>query len=254
MLLRSITQHVKEQNWFAVGLDFTIVVIGVYIGMQVANQNEIRSFNDKEFKLLIELKREIEASVKDVNIKIDTIKQVVSAIERSASFIEKKESCANECWPVLVDFLHASQWFTLDVTRTTYDEMRRLSLPRSRKIVDAVEVYLSQNKLSAIVAIDKPAFREHVRGLVPIAVHEIYWVTCYEAKDGNETYILGCPKGVSDAVAQRAVDAIVQSPKILENLTFWYSDQYFMPDTLTIQNEAATKAIEAIELELKSRR
>lgn len=43
MLLRRITQHVKEQNWFAVGIDFAIVVIGVFVGIQVANWNEARS-------------------------------------------------------------------------------------------------------------------------------------------------------------------------------------------------------------------
>ena len=42
MLLRRITQHVKEQNWFAVGIDFVIVVIGVFIGLQVANWNDAR--------------------------------------------------------------------------------------------------------------------------------------------------------------------------------------------------------------------
>lgn len=39
MLLRRVTKHVKEQNWFAVGIDFFIVVMGVFIGMQVANWN-----------------------------------------------------------------------------------------------------------------------------------------------------------------------------------------------------------------------
>lgn len=33
MLLRSITKHVKEQNWFAVALDFVIVVFGVGAAM-----------------------------------------------------------------------------------------------------------------------------------------------------------------------------------------------------------------------------
>ena len=42
MLLRRITQHIKAQNWFAVGVDFIIVVIGVFIGIQVANWNETR--------------------------------------------------------------------------------------------------------------------------------------------------------------------------------------------------------------------
>ena len=35
MILRSLTKHVKDQNWFAVGLDFFIVVVGVFIGLQV---------------------------------------------------------------------------------------------------------------------------------------------------------------------------------------------------------------------------
>lgn len=35
MLLRRITEHVKAQNWTAVGLDFVIVVVGVFVGLQV---------------------------------------------------------------------------------------------------------------------------------------------------------------------------------------------------------------------------
>lgn len=33
MLLRRITKHVKDQNWFAVGIDFIIVVIGVGVAL-----------------------------------------------------------------------------------------------------------------------------------------------------------------------------------------------------------------------------
>ena len=43
MILRRITEHVKTQNWFAVGIDFCIVVIGVFIGIQVANWNEAQA-------------------------------------------------------------------------------------------------------------------------------------------------------------------------------------------------------------------
>lgn len=39
MLLRRITNHVRDQNWFAVFIDFLIVVVGVFIGIQVANWN-----------------------------------------------------------------------------------------------------------------------------------------------------------------------------------------------------------------------
>jgi hypothetical protein len=42
MLLRSVVDHVKAQNWTAVGIDFCIVVVGVFIGIQVANWNDAR--------------------------------------------------------------------------------------------------------------------------------------------------------------------------------------------------------------------
>ena len=33
MLLRRVIEHVNTQNWFAVGIDFVIVVVGVVIGI-----------------------------------------------------------------------------------------------------------------------------------------------------------------------------------------------------------------------------
>ena len=35
MILRRISEHVKAQNWFAVGVDLVIVVVGVFIGIEV---------------------------------------------------------------------------------------------------------------------------------------------------------------------------------------------------------------------------
>jgi hypothetical protein len=35
MILRRITEHVKTQNWVAVVIDFVIVVVGVFIGLEV---------------------------------------------------------------------------------------------------------------------------------------------------------------------------------------------------------------------------
>lgn len=40
MLLRRVTQHVKTQNWFAVFIDFLIVVIGILIAFQITNWSE----------------------------------------------------------------------------------------------------------------------------------------------------------------------------------------------------------------------
>ncbi|MBI1391936.1 MAG: hypothetical protein GC152_04265 [Alphaproteobacteria bacterium] len=52
MILRRISQHVKDQNWFAVGLDFVIVVIGVLLAIQVANWNEVRQERAEETRIV----------------------------------------------------------------------------------------------------------------------------------------------------------------------------------------------------------
>lgn len=61
MLLRRITEHVKAQNWTAVALDFVIVVVGVFIGIQVANWNEARADRVEERQLLTRLHDETKA-------------------------------------------------------------------------------------------------------------------------------------------------------------------------------------------------
>jgi len=42
MLLRRVIEHVKAQNWFAVAIDFVIVVVGVFVGLQVNTCNAAR--------------------------------------------------------------------------------------------------------------------------------------------------------------------------------------------------------------------
>lgn len=61
MLLRRITEHVKSQNWFAVGLDFLIVVVGVFIGLQAANWNAARTDAIREQEIFADLLEDLQA-------------------------------------------------------------------------------------------------------------------------------------------------------------------------------------------------
>ncbi len=61
MLLRSISKHVKDQNWFAVFIDFFIVVVGVFIGIQVANWNQLNIDRKDETVLLHDLHTDVES-------------------------------------------------------------------------------------------------------------------------------------------------------------------------------------------------
>lgn len=52
MLLRRVTLHVRDQNWTAVFIDFVIVVVGVFVGLQVQDWNEFRKDRVEEQHVL----------------------------------------------------------------------------------------------------------------------------------------------------------------------------------------------------------
>ena len=52
MILRRISENVSSQNWFAVTVEFVIVVVGVFMGLQVQDWNEARKARIEEAGLL----------------------------------------------------------------------------------------------------------------------------------------------------------------------------------------------------------
>lgn len=56
MILRRLTENLRAQNWTAIGLEFLIVVIGVFLGTRVANWNQARIDKRETGLLIVELK------------------------------------------------------------------------------------------------------------------------------------------------------------------------------------------------------
>lgn len=91
MLFRSISEHVKNQNWVAVAIDFLIVVIGVFIGIQVANWNEARRASDMEKGYLIRLHEDFSESIATSQETIDFLQDQITT---QSLIISVLQSCA----------------------------------------------------------------------------------------------------------------------------------------------------------------
>jgi hypothetical protein len=61
MILCRFIAHVEAQNWTAAGLDFVIVVTGVFIGIQVSNWNDDRALRERERVYLEQLLIDLES-------------------------------------------------------------------------------------------------------------------------------------------------------------------------------------------------
>ena len=102
MLLRSITKHVKDQNWFAVALDFFIVVVGILIAFQITNWSEARSEN--KLKSLVEsrliadfeiIDQELDAAVERMEGQLINMEVWRQALRKGAVLESEKESIIN---------------------------------------------------------------------------------------------------------------------------------------------------------------
>jgi len=63
MILARITTAIREQNWFAVALEFVIVIAGVVIGFQVTTWNAERNNQDRVERAIERLQLETEQNV-----------------------------------------------------------------------------------------------------------------------------------------------------------------------------------------------
>lgn len=90
MLLRRVMEHVNAQNWFAVGIDFVIVVVGVVIGIEVANWNDVR--NNKAG-----LAASLERLDKEVSQNIDIIQEVLTIFDESREDLNQGREALNSC-------------------------------------------------------------------------------------------------------------------------------------------------------------
>ncbi len=123
MILRRPLEHAKSQNWFAVTLDFLIVVMGVFVGIEVANWNQARHDRQEERRyygqLLVDLRSDLETfstaeRLTDVH---DAAAQLV--IDRLAGKAPLRASPGRMAMAI-----HKAGWINIPyTTRGTYDEL-----------------------------------------------------------------------------------------------------------------------------------
>lgn len=63
MILRRFMHHIEDQNWFAVGLDVCVVILGVYIGIFLGDSQSAKQRADETQKALMLLRDELKSDL-----------------------------------------------------------------------------------------------------------------------------------------------------------------------------------------------
>jgi len=144
MILRRAVEHAKTQNWFAVALDFFIVVMGVFIGIEVANWNQARHDRQEERRyygqLLVDLRGDLETlsrAEKLANLYDEAAELVIDRLNGKAP---PKISPAR-----MAIAIHRAGWIYIpQASRGTYDELvstGNLGLLRNARLKSEIATY-----------------------------------------------------------------------------------------------------------------
>lgn len=193
MLLRRVTQHFETQNWTAIGIDFVIVVVGVFIGIQVSNWNEERESQNSERAFVEAIRDDIAQNILDTQGFNEALSGIRDHGHRSLQSIYDDSSCKSQCWARLVDFFLASQWIDVRVNLAMYDEIKRSGLPRDVALKKTLTRYFGSTEQLPIIASELPRYRELSRSIIPAKVQQAMWQDCIEIAGRQQVMIPDCP-------------------------------------------------------------
>jgi len=95
MILRRVIEHFRTQEWTAIAIDFVIVVLGVFVGIQVSNWNAERELRASEMSHMAQLRDEIVTNVRLLEAHQSYTREVVEAGRRALAFLENDAPCAD---------------------------------------------------------------------------------------------------------------------------------------------------------------
>ena len=224
MLLRRIIEHVRSQNWTAIGIDFVIVVVGVFIGIQAANWNEVRAEDARAREVLERLRDDLQSDLENFDQRMQFWQQVRDYGLSGLDYVDDPSPEAEEAWPAILAFFQASQVGEFFTNSGTFDELRsagELSLVRDVGLRNALSGYYLEASNPSLT--ERPAYREHVRGRIPIDMQTYIWERCYESTVDAGQYLIDCPSPVSDDEAAAIALAIATDEELMGELRYWTS-------------------------------
>ena len=121
MILRRLSQSLKEQNWTTILIEFVLLVSGVFLGIQAANWNEARESDRRSSIFTRRLKADLRIEAWNFEMLIGYYGQVQANARRTVDALSGRVALSDEA--LLVAAFRASQYNDNTRQRATYDEL-----------------------------------------------------------------------------------------------------------------------------------
>ncbi|MBL38910.1 MAG: hypothetical protein CMP07_10930 [Xanthomonadales bacterium] len=227
MILRRLTEALRRQDWSTVAVEIMIVVLGVFIGIQVSNWNEARVDEGRARAYLERVGQDLDADLATLADRKGFWDQVSRYGETGLRYAQTGTAHDTSHWNVLLAYFQASQVAEFITTQATYDELRSagdLELISNLDIRNALARYYHFGAAPSVV--ERPAYREHVRGIIPMDIQAYIWDSCYESNASGFQRMFDCPPAVDEEAARAVVDTLAGNALLMQELRYWMSTMH----------------------------
>lgn len=246
MVLRRVIDHVREQNWTAIGIDFVIVVLGVFVGIQVSNWNASRLEAQRAQGYLERIAADLAEDVSTLERRGAFWKKVIAYGRVAIDYAEQGTLAEDSAWKTVLAFYQASQLYPYVPADTTYLELRsagNLGLIADHDVRAALAGYYVGGTGYAANALFRaePEYRKVVRGLTPTVASTQVWAKCHRTDENADQFLFDCDSPMSEQAARDVLDAYMADPRLLPELRFWITNLEVMASLISKHQAAAQK-------------
>lgn len=226
MVLRRISEQAVHHNWFAVAIDFLIVAIGVYLGIQASNWNQARETRAQAREYRAMLQSDLDANLENLATRRRYYGWVRNEALATLADLDRPSAALDQQF--LVDAYQATQIQPWALKRNTYDEI--LSVGAMASLGDPLlrdkiaNYYVTSDVTGANIAVIPP-YRDIVRRVMPYAVQQAVRARCNERlvqnSRGSVDIILPtgmCELGLDSDTVRRAVIQVHDWPGLALDL------------------------------------
>ncbi len=227
MILRRLTENLRAQNWTAITIEFVIVVVGVFMGTQVANWNQARLEKVATERMLVQLVPELQSQLEffdSVRIYFATSRryadQALAAwTDKSKLSDEKFVIAAYQASQIAGIGTNAENW------ALTFggEQLRNIADPKIRRNMELM--LTSDYGAVSVLAVASP-YREHVRRIIPIKVQDEIRRQCGDLNvKGKAGFVLivlpkTCALRLPPSQAAAIAAALRAQPVLIEELNW----------------------------------
>lgn len=246
--------RLRQQDWIAFAIDLAIVVVGVFLGIQASNWNQSLSDARRGEAYRTRIDADLHADISGLQHRLEYWRQVQDYATTALSFAEARRPSNRSPWEVLLAFYQASQIWIYTPTNSTYEELTgagQLELLGDSNLRSALaNYYVSNSRWRPAMFEVQPAYREHVRMLIPSGIQTYIWQHCHSPVTDTFNRFFDCPSPVALGEALRIDRELAADRQLIGELRFWRTNLQLTQQLANVDLTSARKLSSEIETKL----